>query len=194
MQMTAQTISDGRFRILYAFSIVLLAALTFTASAPAATPPPLITLYNFPGGGFGAFPEGGVVLGSNNALFGTTYAGGFGWGTVYELPPPAAPGGSWTPTTLYNFIGLGGDGANPEGTLLIGSNNMLYGTTVNGGAFGRGTVYQLAPPVSPGGPWTETVIYNFAGGADGQNPQAGLVFSSTGNMYGTTAYGGTGAC
>ena len=67
----------------------------------------------------------------------------------------------------------------------------LYGATTNGGM-----VYQLAPPVKQGDPWTETVLYVFQGNSkgDGATPQGGLVIDSAGNLYGTTAYGGTGNC
>jgi hypothetical protein len=193
MQIIAPIVSKGRFRVLYALPLLLF-ALTFSAHGQAVTTPPLNTLYNFPGGSGGAYPEGSVILGANNALFGTTYSGGVGWGTVYELTPPAMPGGTWTPTTIYTFIGAGGDGANPEGTLVIGASNIMYGTTVNGGAYGLGSVYQLVPPTTQGGPWTESVIYSFTGGADGQNPSAGLIVNASANLYGTTAYGGTGNC
>ena len=53
---------------------------------------------------------------------------------------------------------------------------------------GHGTAFRLAP--STGGGWTESVLYSFAGGADGSEPFSGLVFDSLGNLYGTTAYGG----
>src|SRR5579864_832613 len=140
MQMKAQAISGGQFRVFYALVMVFV-ALTFTAGG--ATPPQTNTLYNFPGGPGGANPEGGVILGTNNSLFGTTFAGGAGWGTVFELTPPSAPGGNWTPSVLYTFVGSGGDGANPQGSLVTNSTGILYGTTSNGGANDLGAVYQL---------------------------------------------------
>ncbi len=182
----------GRFRVLYALVMVLCAmSMSANGANEGAAAPPLTTLYNFPGAPGGAYPEGGVVMGASNSLFGTTYAGGAGWGTVYEL---TLSGSTWTETTIYTFLGSGGDGANPQGSLLVGANNILYGTTYNGGTYGLGTVYQLVPPSQPGGNWTESVVYSFKGAPDGQGPQAGLILNSAGNLYGTTAFGGTGAC
>lgn len=193
MHITALAVFSGRFRVFYAITVALL-VVTFAASGQDATLP-LSTLYNFPGSPGGAYPEGGLVLGTNNALFGTTFSGGSGWGTVFELSPPAMPGGLWTETTIYTFTGSGGDGASPQGSLVIGPSNIIYGTTANGGTNGLGTVYQLVPPTSSGGSWTETVLYSFKGGTtDGQNPMAGLVLNSAANLYGTTPYGGSGNC
>jgi uncharacterized repeat protein (TIGR03803 family) len=92
----------------------------------------------------------------------------------------------------------GKDGAQPNGALIFDSAGNLYGTTVLGGENdvchngGCGTVFELTP--GTGGQWTETVLWSFTGmNYDGANPQAGLVFDSAGNIYGTTFYGGT-AC
>lgn len=67
----------------------------------------------------------------------------------------------------------------------------LYGVTSDGGG-----VYQLAPPVKRGGKWTESVLYVFQGNTSGEGatPFGGLIIDSAGNLYGTTAYGGTGNC
>jgi uncharacterized repeat protein (TIGR03803 family) len=53
-----------------------------------------------------------------------------------------------------------------------------------------GTVFSLSPPASPGGAWIETIWHSF-NGADGANPEAGLVMDSNGVLYGATFYGGT---
>ena len=63
----------------------------------------------------------------------------------------------------------------------------LYGSTALGGANGRGTVYKLTPG---SGGWTESVLYSFAGGADGASPEGSLVMDQAGNLYGTATYGG----
>jgi len=101
-----------------------------------------------------------------------------------------------TPTfaTLYNFHGSP-DGAAPHAGVIVGLSGALYGTTYTGGASKFGTVFGLAPPASAGGPWTETILYSFAGTPDGQYPSAGLAFGpsgSTGALFGTTAEGGSG--
>jgi uncharacterized protein (TIGR03437 family) len=105
-----------------------------------------------------------------------------------------------TLTTLHNFVGGTSDGAQPYAGVVIGGGGVLYGTTYGGGSDpctlgyhppGCGTVFSLTPPVSPGDPWTYTVLYNFAGGSDGAHPFAGLVIGSGGVLYGTTDFGGT---
>ncbi len=85
---------------------------------------------------------------------------------------------------LYRFTG-GSDGAYPEAGLIRDSAGNLYGTTAGGGiGYGYGTVFELAPD------GTETVLYAFTGGSDGNDPTAGLIKDKAGNLYGTTAFGG----
>jgi uncharacterized repeat protein (TIGR03803 family) len=67
----------------------------------------------------------------------------------------------------------------------------IYGTTVLGGDFGGGTVFQLSP--SPNG-WVHTVLYSFTGGADGGEPYKGVTLDREGNLYGTAVTGGSGNC
>jgi len=127
----------------------------------------------------GGEPVSGLILDAAGNLYGTTAGGGAsGLGAVFKLSPTGAE------TVLYNFTG-GADGGSPRCDYLIrdGSGN-LYGTTYFGGAFHFGVVFK----VSPSG--TETVLYSFTGGADGRQPQAGLIQDPAGNLYGTTAFGG----
>jgi uncharacterized repeat protein (TIGR03803 family) len=156
-------------------------------------------LYSFTGGS-GAHPNGGVSIGGGGVLFGTTYYGGASnLGTVFNLKPPASPAGAWTKRVLHNFSGAANDGAHPFASVAIGSGGVLYGTTVgggsstscsSGGASGCGTIFSLTPPASPGGAWTEAVVYSFTGGSDGSDPQAGVLIGNNGVLYGTTAAGG----
>ena len=156
-------------------------------------------LYSFAGRS-GANPKGGVVIGSDGVLYGTTYYGGTSnLGTVFSLRPPISSGGAWTRKVLHDFAGGGSDGAYPAASVVIGSGGVLYGTTVGGGGSsscssgsvaGCGTVFALAPPTSSGGAWTETILHGFTGG-DGSDPQAGLIISPNGVLYGTTVGGGT---
>ena len=91
---------------------------------------------------------------------------------------------------LYNF-GTG-DGYYPYGTLIFDASGNLYGTTYAGGKYYDGTVFKLTK--NQDGTWTESVLYNFAGGEfDGMYPTAGLTFDSQGNLYGTTNAGGHGS-
>ena len=109
-------------------------------------------------------------------------------GTVFELTPAA--GGSWTEKVLHNFNYNGTDGAYPEAGLIFDAARNLYGTTLEGGTYYSGTVFELTP--AAGGGWTETVLHSFnQNGTDGANPEAGLIFDAAGNLYGTTTAGGT---
>ena len=67
----------------------------------------------------------------------------------------------------------------------------IYGTTVLGGEFGGGTVFQLTR--TPNG-WVHSVLYSFTGGADGGEPYKGVTFDREGNLYGTAVTGGSGNC
>jgi uncharacterized repeat protein (TIGR03803 family) len=69
---------------------------------------------------------------------------------VYKLTPPVNGQGAWTATIIYRFTGSP-DGSQPHGSLLLGKNGELYGTTYVGGSAGEGTVFELTPPASPGG-------------------------------------------
>jgi uncharacterized repeat protein (TIGR03803 family) len=169
---------------------VLIGALFAIRTPCGAVTPVLTTLYSFPGvnpadGIGGAFPEAGPVLYNGN-LYGTTYAGGSGWGSVFEL---SQSGGTWTIQQLYAFTG-GTDGANPRSGVIFSSRGVIFGTTEQGGAYGYGTVFSLTP--AAGGIWTQAVIYSFTGQAgEGANPETGLVLTPKGLLYGTTSAGGS---
>jgi uncharacterized repeat protein (TIGR03803 family) len=135
-------------------------------------------LFGFPGGADGSDPLSPLVRDSSGNLYGTTVAGGAaGKGLVYKMS-------SGKETVLYSFTG-GSDGGQPYSGVILDSSNNLYGTTAHGGAFGYGVVYK----VSPSG--QETVLYSFTGWGDGAEPYSGLSRDSSGNFYGTTLYGGT---
>ena len=97
-----------------------------------------------------------------------------------------------TLTTLVNFAGA--NGANPQSSLIQGTDGNFYGTTPDGGdlskcsSFGCGTVFKI----TPGG--TLTTLYSFCAQTnctDGADPLGGLVQATDGNFYGTTSAGGT---
>jgi uncharacterized repeat protein (TIGR03803 family) len=158
----------------------------------------LMPLYSFTGNTDGDRPSARVVFGPDGSLYGTTGYGGVGTcydqqgcGTVFRLRPPASASACktalcpWTKTVLYRFTG-GTDGASPSGNLAFDQAGNLYGATWGGGPggqYGSGVVFEITP--SNGG-WTESVLYNFRGGDDGQNP-TGIVFDKAGNLYGTTS-------
>ena len=89
---------------------------------------------------------------------------------------------------LHSF-GSGTDGAQSQGGLIFDAEGNLYGMTTYGGINGLGIVFELSP--TAGGSRTETVLHNFAGGADGANPFAGVIFDPAGNLYGVTYFGQT---
>jgi uncharacterized repeat protein (TIGR03803 family) len=135
-------------------------------------------LYSFPAGS--SDPYTGLIQGSDGNFYGTTGAGGTNDdGTVFKITP------SGTETVLHAFAKSGSDGETPYAGLIQGSDGNFYGTTYFGGASGFGTVFKVTPS------GTETVLYSFAGGSDGEHPYAGVIQGSDGNFYGTTYQGGT---
>ena len=166
--------------------------LTLAATQPAQAQT-FTVLHNFTGGQDGAGPVAGVTMDGAGNLYGTTDGGGgrSGAGAVYKL---THRGSGWIVNPLYNFTG-GSDGANPEARVIFGPNGTLYGTTVAGGEYNDGTVFNLRPfpTVCKAAlcPWMETVLYSFTGGVDGDWPYLGdVIFDQAGNLYGTTANGG----
>jgi len=134
----------------------------------------------------GTNPRGGLLADADGNLYGTTYTGGvYNYGTVFELSPKT--GGGWTAKVLHSFKEDGSDGGYPEGTLIFDSAGNLYGTTDSGGTDSEGTAFELSP--AAGGKWTEKILWNF--GLSGGFPAAGMIFDAAGNLYGTTAAGGT---
>jgi uncharacterized repeat protein (TIGR03803 family) len=97
--------------------------------------------------------------------------------------PTTAFGGS---SVIYSFAG-DEDGEYADTDLAIDKAGNLYGTTVLGGDFGSGTVFQLSPS---GNSWIHTVLYSFTGGPDGGEPYKGVTLDAEGNLYGTAVTGG----
>jgi len=110
---------------------------------------------------------------------------------VFELTPPSSPGAQWHSYCLHDFGGL--DGASPVAGLTFDTDGNLYGTTYQGGRYGFGTVFELTPPSALGALWHWNSLHDFDdNGLDGEYPEAGLIFDSNGNLYGTTFSGGDG--
>jgi len=151
----------------------------------------LTTLYQFDGFHEGAHPWGGITLGPDGALYGSTYGGGAsGAGLVFKLQPQPSRCATalcyWDETVLYNFTG-GADGSAPQGVLAFDSAGNLYGTTDGGGLNNDGVVYELSPAQ---GSWSFNVLYRFMGGSDGSGPSDGIAIDQSGDLYGTTSFGG----
>jgi hypothetical protein len=148
----------------------------------------------------GLDPDSGVIFDSAGNIYGTTSAGGdpncntdggqLGCGIVFRLTPHAD--GNWTESVMHRFNGA--DGYIPVGRLAFDAGGNLYGTTAEGGGspcflgMGCGVVYRLTPNADGG--WKEVLLHRFAGGGDGSLPLAGLVFDSSGNLYGTASQAG----
>lgn len=95
-----------------------------------------------------------------------------------------------TTEVIYSFSGED-DGEYTDTDVEMDEAGNLYGTSVLGGDFGGGTVWQLSPV---GGGWVHTVLYSFTGGADGGEPYKGVSLDGAGNLYGTAVTGGSGSC
>ena len=135
-------------------------------------------LYSFTGGADGGGPFAGVILDAAGNLYGTTaFGGAAGYGVVYKV------GTTGEETVLYSFTG-GADGGTPYAGVILDAAGNLYGTAAQGGTANKGVVYKLDTAGQ------ERVLYNFTGGVDGANPNAGVIRDSAGNLYGTTVYGG----
>jgi uncharacterized repeat protein (TIGR03803 family) len=136
-------------------------------------------LHNFTGGADGGYPQSGVIRDSAGNLYGTAVSGGtVGFGVVYKLSPTGQQ------TVLHNFS-AGADGAYPYSGVVRDAAGNLYGDTSAGGPENGGVVYRLDTAGN------ETILYSFTGGADGGQPNPGLIQDSAGNLYGTTYRGGT---
>jgi hypothetical protein len=195
----------------------------------------LTLLYSFRGDGDGVFPQAGVVVGANGAIYGTTLQrGAQGFGTLYGLQlvagaweekvlasmtsnttgpyglahgnngvlfgqcysgifratPPEAEGGAWTVQRIGGTAG--------SFYLTVGGSGGIYWATHQGGTStacgnpsGCGALYEMIPPGTPSGAWTQVTLHSFTGQhGDGYQPNGGLVVTKDGAVYGTTYYGG----
>jgi uncharacterized repeat protein (TIGR03803 family) len=140
----------------------------------------LTVLYSFTGAADGGYPYGGLVRDWQGNLYGTTNGGGASSaGVVFKVDP------SGHETALYSFTGEA-DGGYPLAGVIFDSKGNLYGTTNGGGASNEGVVFKVDPSGH------ETVLHSFSGGTDGGYPLwVTLVHDCAGNLYGTTADGGT---
>jgi len=166
------------------------------------SPSSFSTIFTFPSNGSkGKWPVGGVIIDSSGTLYGIANSSDdYEWapGLVFKLTPS---GSTYTYSNLHSFTGsYDGDGANPTAPLIIDSSGNIYGTTAYGGATGTdcgtesgpigcGTVFELSPS---GSGYSYSVLYRFGGGTDGSLSAGGLLSDSSGNLYGTTMFGGSG--
>jgi uncharacterized repeat protein (TIGR03803 family) len=132
--------------------------------------------------------SGDLIWDQQGNIYGTTINGGENdLGTVYEV---MHSGNQYTESVIYGFSGP--DGANPQDGVISDGKGNFFGTTVLGGLYNFGCVFELT--YKPGVGWVETVLYSFQNTSDGRQPVGGLVMDTSGNLYGTTeTYGGQGA-
>src|SRR5437870_4891911 len=142
-------------------------------------------IYSFAGDADGEYADTDLAIDGVGNLYGSTVLGGdFGSCTVWQLAPS---GNSWTHTVLYSFPS-GPDGGEPYKGVTLDAEGNLYGTATTGGAFGSGTVFELSP--TQVGEWDFKTLYSFRGQPDGVFPYGALLFDRSGNIFGTTYYGG----
>jgi uncharacterized repeat protein (TIGR03803 family) len=138
--------------------------------------PPQRTLYSF-NGPDGGLPYGPLMQASDGSFYGTTaYGGAYGYGTIFRMTTNGL-------STLVSFNYT--NGSYPVGGIMQSTDGNFYGTTYNGGGYGAGTVFRITTD------GTLTVLASLGAPGIGGAPYAGLVQGMDGNLYGTTANGGT---
>lgn len=145
-------------------------------------------LYSFVGGAGGQEPQGCLIFDAAGNLYGTAWGGTDNNGVVFKL---TSTKNGWKETVLHTFT-AGSDGGFPYSGLAIDAAGNLYGTTAGGGKSDCfdgdcGVVYKLSFVAGAG--WKETVLHSFTG-TDGAFPYATPLLDASGNLYGTTTYGG----
>ena len=143
-------------------------------------------LHSFTGGTDGFGPGGALVRDPAGHLYGTTPDGGaHSEGVIYEVS--RAQHGRWHERVIHAFTGGKDGGTGSLGVLLLRSGS-LFGVTETGGSYGAGTAFELSPTSKKR--WKLTTLYAFKGMPDAGSPYGGLVADASGQLYGTTYYGG----
>lgn len=141
-------------------------------------------LHNF--AGFptdGCTPYGTPALDKNSNVYGSTFRGGSGSGSVGTVWKVSQNG---TESVLHNFPADGSEGCNIYAGVIMDATGNLYGdTSACGTHYGAGTVYELSKA------GTLTVLHTFTI-SDGQTPSGNLIRDAKGDLYGTTYQGGNG--
>ena len=170
-----------------------------TGTGYASTPTTLVRFDGLAILGFPFGPQGSLIADANGDLFGTTEFGGLvtlhdfsglvetlpGPGAVFEVAKTAA-GYASAPTVLATFSGP--DGATPMAGLIADAAGDLFGTTEDGGAKNKGTVFEIKKTLT-GYASSPTMLASFDGGANGGGPQGSLIADANGDLFGTTPEG-----
>ncbi|HEY2475993.1 MAG TPA: choice-of-anchor tandem repeat GloVer-containing protein [Candidatus Cybelea sp.] len=150
------------------------------------TPTAENALHNFSAGNDGFGPGGGVAFDRAGNLYGTTPDGGsYSQGVVYELVRSKT---QWRENIIHTFTGGSDGGVGSLGLLLIDKAGSVYGVAEEGGAHSAGTVFKLSRVSKK--TWKFTTLYAFKGTPDAASPYGGLVADASGDLFGTTYYGG----
>jgi uncharacterized repeat protein (TIGR03803 family) len=157
---------------------------TIFRMTPAGVLTSLVQFSGTTGAARGSTPYAGLIAGPGGLLYGTTSQGGASdFGTIYAM----SLSGVLTPLFEFTNSTTTARGAFPYGSLVVGNDGLLYGTTIVGGANDVGTIFRL----TTGGALTTLLDFTDDGATNrGSNPYAGLVKDASGNLFGTTRFGG----
>jgi uncharacterized repeat protein (TIGR03803 family) len=149
-------------------------------AASAAQSQTFSVLYSFGSSPDGINPQAALIPDGAGGAYGTTFYGGaHGYGALFRLDNTGQE------SIVYSFAGPP-DAGNPAGNLVRDAAGNIYGATVWGGVSNSGAVFKVDATGQ------ESVLYSFQGGSvDGANPEGGVIEDSAGNLYGTTAGGGS---
>jgi hypothetical protein len=165
-------------------------------------------LHTFTGPAAAHGPFGNPLVERTGSIFGIAYSGGptapagcapfKGCGEVFKLTPPGRGSAEWTKSTVWAFDGL--DGTGGFNSLTIDRDGNLYGMTNEGGdsaancpappgsPAGCGVAFRLERPRYGDGRWTQQILWNFSGNADGGYPaDSALVMQRGGDLIATTS-------
>jgi len=154
---------------------ILGVAYELSPSAEGWTEPP--PLYSLP---YSDVLNPGLVIGLHGYLYGTST------NTVFRLSPNGQ--GGWAHKVIHTFTGAPKDAGGSSAPLVVDAAGNLYGVSGGGGSKDDGAIYKLTPRKSGG--WNERLLHSFTSPEICCYGSASLVLDGTGDLYGTTYYGG----
>ena len=170
----------------YRFAKLIYLAFWLCGVAPISLPGQTVTTLASFDSTNGANPSSALIQGIDGNLYGVVPSGGVNnAGTIFKITP------SGSLSTVHQFCSKANcaDGSGPLASLVLANDGNYYGTTAEGGANQNGTVFKLTPAGKL------ATLYSFCSlspnCADGTLPEGGVIQGANGNLYGTTAGGGT---